>query len=268
MNYLSTFYHYALYQPLFNALVLLYQYVPGHDIGVAIIILTLIIRFILYPFSKKSIESQRALQKIQPHVNEAREKYKNDKEKQSQEIMKIYGEHKINPLSSCLPMLIQLPIIFTIYRVFQHGLSSNGLEVLYSFVPNPGHINSMFFGVIDLAAGKNIILAVLAGGLQFIQSWMLMRKRDKKKDAEGDTKSKKSPTEAAQQQVEAMTQAFSRNTLYVFPLITVWFGYALPAGLPLYWIVTTLFAIGQQYLLERHDKKVAEKQEAQNSANA
>ena len=250
MNIFYLFYQHVLYDPLFNALVFLYNTVAFHNMGVAIILLTLIIRFALYPLSRQAIQSQRALQKMQPLVNEIREKYKDNKEMQSKEMMKVYSENKVNPLSSCLPLIVQAVLLIALYRVFQSGLNSSGFEHLYPFVAKPASIDTGFLGFINLAAAKNIVLAVIAGGLQFVQSWMLLRKQKA-----ASPSSLKTP--GAKQSPEEMSQALSRNMTYLFPLMTVWFGYALPAGLPLYWIVTTLFAIAQQYLLERADNKKA-----------
>lgn len=112
------FFYIILYQPLFNALVLLYDYVPGHDFGVAIIFLTLIIRFILYPISVKAVSSQKGLQKLQPKILEVQKKYKDEKEKQAKEILELYKTEKINPFSGLLLAIIQIPILIALYRVF------------------------------------------------------------------------------------------------------------------------------------------------------
>ena len=253
MNIFSTIYQTVLYDPLFNALVFLYNTVAFRNMGVAIILLTLVIRFALYPVSRKAIQTQRAMQKMQPAINEIREKYKNDKEAQSREMMKVYAEHKMNPLSSCLPLIVQAVLLIALYHVFESGLNSAGFEHLYPFVTNPGHIDTTFLGFIDLAARGNIALAILAGGLQFIQSWMLLRKQKK-------ASALTPKAEATKKSPEEMSQTLSRNMAYLFPFMTIYFGYALPAGLPLYWIVTTLFAIAQQWLLERADKRKEAKQ--------
>src|SRR5688572_820076 len=108
----------VLYYPLFNLLVLIYNYLPGHDFGIAIIVLTIIIRFILYPVSVKALNSQKALQKLQPQIQELQKKYKDDKEKQAKETLELYRREKINPFSGLLLALIQLPILIALYNVF------------------------------------------------------------------------------------------------------------------------------------------------------
>jgi YidC/Oxa1 family membrane protein insertase len=139
-----------LFRPLYNAMIFIVDLLPGHEVWIAIVLLTLLIKFILYPLSMSSIKSQRAMQELQPKLNEIREKYKDDKQKQSQEMMKFYRKNKINPLSSCLPLLIQLPILIGLYRVFRDGLNPDSLVYLYSFVSAPEFINNMFLGI-DLA---------------------------------------------------------------------------------------------------------------------
>jgi YidC/Oxa1 family membrane protein insertase len=168
MNFFISAFNIVLYQPLFNALVFLYQFLPGKDFGIAVITLTIIIRIILYPLMLKSIKSQKMLSELQPKIQEIQQKYKNDKEKQAKEMMSLYQKEKINPFGGCLPLLIQLPILIALYRVFWRGLQPGVISHLYSFVPNPGVINPIFFGLINLAE-SNFGLAIFAGISQFFQ---------------------------------------------------------------------------------------------------
>ena len=123
----------------------------------------------------KSIKSQRAMQSLQPKMNEIKNKHKDNKEEQTKALMAFYKENKISPFSSCLPMLIQLPIIFALYRVFRDGLNESSYEHLYSFVSVPEELNPFFIGLVNMSEA-NIILAVLAGIFQFVQAKMLMPK--------------------------------------------------------------------------------------------
>ena len=127
-------YNNIIYYPLLNLLVFFYHYIP--DIGVVIVLLTLLIRAILAPSFHKSLKSQKAMTDLQPKMNEVKEKYKNDKEGQARAMMQLYKDHKVNPLSSCLPLLIQFPILIALYQVFSKALG-NHLSGLYSFVPKP-----------------------------------------------------------------------------------------------------------------------------------
>ncbi|MFH0873800.1 MAG: YidC/Oxa1 family membrane protein insertase [Candidatus Komeilibacteria bacterium] len=230
MNILVTIF----YQPLFNLLVWLYNVIPGHDMGVTIIALTVIIRLILYPLAQRAIVSQRAMQTLQPKIDQLREELKNDKEKLSKELMELYKREKINPVSSCLPVLIQLPFLFALFAVFNSGLNNGGFELLYPFVKNPGSLNTMAFGFFDLVQ-KNIPLAVITGILQFVQTKMLMV-------------SNKNKTMGT----STMTKAMNQQMLYMMPIFTIIIGASLAAGITLYWLITTLFSIGQQYFLLRH----------------
>jgi YidC/Oxa1 family membrane protein insertase len=113
---ISSLFTTVLYQPLFNALVFIYDIIPV--LGITIIIITVIIRVILLPLSKKAIESQKKMQELQPELKEIQEKYKNDKQKKGEEMMKLYKKRKINPAAGCLPLIIQLVILIALYRVF------------------------------------------------------------------------------------------------------------------------------------------------------
>ncbi len=231
---MSTIFFTIFYQPLYNALIFLYHIVPGNDIGIAIILLTVLIKLILFPFSIQSIKSQKALQDIQPKINELKVKYKDDKEAMSREMMKIYKENKVNPFSSCLPLLIQLPFLFAVYRVFMSGLTKESFDALYSFIPNPEHINAISFGFLDLSKPQ-IALAVLAGLAQFMQTKMLTRTKPAiKGDGSKD---------------EGMASMMNKQMMFMMPILTVIIGMSLPGGLALYWLTTTLLMVAQQYYL-------------------
>ena len=237
MNILSTFFNTILYQPLLNLLIIFYAYLPGHDFGVAVIILTLLIKIVLSPTSLKAARSQRALSKLQPKIKEIQDKYKNDKAKQSQAMMEMYQKEKINPLSGCFPILIQLPILIAMYQVFLRGLTSEALRnSLYSFVPYPSSINLVFLGIIDLSQ-PSIFLAILAGVLQFFQSKLSIVSNKAK---EGKDSNKKDFSSMMQNQM-----------LYFFPLLTVFIVWKFGSIIGLYWVVSALFSIGEQYIIKK-----------------
>jgi len=229
MNIFSLLYNEVIYRPLFNGLIFLYNVIPGHDFGVAIVVLTIVIRIILYPLNQKAIKSQKEMQVIQPKIKEVQQKYKDDKEKQGRALMELYKEHKINPASGCLPILVQLPILWGLFSVLRAGLKPESLVKLYSFVAHPGVINNMFLGILDLSQ-KSIVLAVLAGIAQFIQSKMITPQTTSSSGSD-------------------FASVMSKQMLYFFPLFTVFIAASLPAGLGLYWVTTTVFGIGQQYFV-------------------
>ncbi len=242
MDFFINAFNVILYQPLFNALVLLYQFLPGKDFGVAIIVLTIIIRLILYPLMMKSIKSQKAISGLQPKIQEVQQKYKEDKQKQAKEMMSLYQKEKINPFGGCLPFLIQLPVMIALYRVFWRGMDPEAMNQLYGFVPDPGAIDPFFLGAINLS--QSILwLAVLAGILQFFQTKMIMAKKNKK------------PKEKKTNQMAQFSDVMQKQMLYFFPVFTVIILLNLPSAIALYWIITALFSIFQQRLVFKKQPK-------------
>ena len=153
-----------LVQPLFNLLILLTVWVPGHSLGWAIIALTLLIRLVLIPSAAEAIKQQAKMRALQPKLALIQETFKDNKEELAKEMMALYKEFNVHPLGSCLPLLIQLPILLAMFSVFRSGLDTSHFSLLYKFVPHPTTINSLFFGV-NLSK-PNIIFAVTAGILQ------------------------------------------------------------------------------------------------------
>ena len=236
------------YQPILNLLVFLYNNLSFQDLGVAIILLTVIIKAILWPFGKRAIKSQKALQELQPKIDALKKQYGDDKVELSRATMNLYKESKINPLSSCFPMLIQLPFLFAVYRVFMDGLG-NKLDLVYPFIYKPEVIHSVFLGFLDLNK-SSIYLAVLAGLAQFWQAKMMSTKKPIIKT--DDSKD------------ESMTAIMNKQMLYFMPAITIFIGASLPGGLTLYWLVITLLTVLQQIIifksldLKKEDSKTIE----------
>lgn len=184
------------------------------------------------PSFHKSLKAQRQMAEMQPKLNAIREQHKGNKESEAKALMEFYKENKTNPFASCLPLLIQLPLLIALYRVFILGLNGSSLSTdLYSFVHNPGSISPLFLHLIDLSK-PSLVFGIIAGLVQFVQSKMML----------------------PQGKTDATTKALSVQTLYLLPALTILFSLKLPAGLPLYWIVTTLFAVGQQYYIIRLNK--------------
>ena len=234
MSSIFAFFRIVLYTPLFNALIFFSNFMPKHDLGLAIIALTVVIRFLFFPLSIKSQRSQRALNAINPQIQAIKEKHKNDQAAQGAALMQLYKENNINPVAGCLPILIQLPILIALYRAFIAGLNPQSLTMLYPFVHNPGIINPLFLGFLNIS-GRNIILALVAGLLQFLQAKQSMAYM--KSSGAGSNPS---------------LNALNTQMLYFFPVMIVVIGWNLPAGLILYWITTTAFSIGEQLYLRRN----------------
>ena len=240
-------FHTLLYQPIFNLLVFLYNVIPGGDIGFAIIALTILIKVALWPLMHSSLKSQKALQEIQPKIEELKEKHKDDREALAKEMMELYQNEKVNPLSSCLPILVQLPILIALYRVLLVGFDPSQFDQLYAWVANPGEINNVFLGLIDLGE-TSIFLAVLAGIFQFFQTKMLMAKKPPAQVAK-----------SAGAKDENMLASMIKTMMYFMPVITVVIGATLPGGLTLYWVTVNAFSIFQQAIAFKDIKKVEEK---------
>lgn len=253
---MTAFYHNFFYVPLFNLLVFIYNTVAAHDLGVAIIVLTIVIRLLLYPLSLKSIRAQKDMQDLQPKLEALKKQYSGNKEKLAEATMKLYKEEKVNPLSSCLPLLLQLPFFIALFQVFRNGTKPESLAVLYPFVTNPGVINHLgFWGIVDLSL-PSPLFALLAGVAQFWQGHMLVRRKPTiKSDASKD---------------EEFATIMNQQMTYVMPVVTVIIGWRFPAGLALYWFLTTLLLALQQWYIFHVDghKEKAQKDAAITPTNS
>lgn len=235
MEILTSLFNTILYKPLFNLLIIIYYYIPPHDLGVSIIILTLIIKIFLYPVTLQSFISQKKMSALQPKIKEIQKKYKT-KEEQSRALMELYKKEKINPFSGCFPLLVQLIILIALFRVFWGGITFETLKNLYSFVPYPRQISPLFLGILDLSK-PDIFLAFLAGFLQYFQakeiskhSFPSLNKKD-------------------------FSYLFQKQTQYFFPFFTFLILLKTPAAVSLYWIVSLIFGIFQYSLLPKEKLK-------------
>lgn len=234
-----------LYQPLLNILVLVYQYVSFRDFGLAIIFLTILIRLILAPFLQMNLKQQRAIGRLQPEIKKIQQEYKNDKERQSRELLALYGKHKINPFFSLLFLVIQIPVMIALYHVLLGGVNG-GPEAgpgFYSFVAPPEAFNYYFLGLVNLRE-RSFVLAVLASVAQYFQSklqilWQSLPASDGKK------------------QESTSTQKMGQIMVLVGPILTfvaLW-SWNLPGAIALFWLVSTVFSLGQQLIIYQSEIK-------------
>ena len=221
-----------------------------HNYGVAIILLTVLIRLILYPLMQKQMVSMREMQKIQPLMKAVQDKYKNDKERLNKELMALYKEHKVNPMSGCLPLLIQMPILILLFqtlRVFEYHIPNtkiiNGgflwIANQYTVMENSELVTKAglalserlipfgFFGIEHIG-----ILPFLVAGSMYIQQKMT------------------SPGGAAGKDGGSSAQTQKMMTI-MMPLLIGFMSFSLPSGLTLYWFTSTLLGIGQQHLINK-----------------
>jgi YidC/Oxa1 family membrane protein insertase len=237
---MMSFFDSFVYNPLYNILIFLYNTIPGQDFGIAIIITTLLLKFALVPLSQQQIESQKKMQELQPQIKALQHKYKDNKEKQNLALMEFYKEQKVNPVAGCLPLIIQLTFLIAIYRVLIN-ISEAGLSVqkehLYAFVQAPETIHHLFLGIVNLSH-PSYFFAITAAAAQYYQTKMMIVRQPKpeaKKDGEAPD----------------FAQIMMQQMLIIGPLLTLFIGFTFPAGLSLYWLVSTLFMVVQQEFIFR-----------------
>lgn len=226
---MSFLYHTFIYDPILNLLVFLYQTLAFHDLGVAIIIATLIVRTILFPLFQKSAHHQTVIQAIQPKIKKIQDDHKGDKEKEVQALLALYKEHQVNPFSGFLLLFLQLPVLIALYQIFLHSLSIESLTGLYSFVAPPASLNTTLLGLIDLSK-PSILMVCAAALMQFIHG---------------------RATIAAQQSVDASSPAarMGRQMTYIAPVITIVIFINFPAAVGLYWFTSSLYSVVQQGII-------------------
>lgn len=257
LNTLGSVFNIAILVPITNILVTIYHFlylihIPS-ALGFAIILLTVLIRVVLYPFVSAQIKSTAKMQKVAPHIASIKEKHKKDARKQQEETMKLYKEHGINPAGGCLPSLVQVPIIWGLYRVLETVVVANSLASiqkinngLYSFL-SFAHIDHVwdvnFFGL-PLSASPSklftvmpliLLVPVITAVFQFILSKMMLPES--------------TPGKAANKNAADFQTTFQSQSLFIFPIMIGFFSFSFPVGLSLYWNTFTIFGILQQYLL-------------------
>ncbi len=220
-----------LYRPILNALVLVYNHLSFGSWGLAVIIITVIIRIILFPFFHKASRSQAIMQKIQPQIKDITDRHQNNKEKQMREIMALYQKHRVNPFSSFGLLFIQLPVLIALYLVFLRGLTPDNLSLLYSFVSAPLHVDFTFLWLINLKE-SSIIIVVVAAALQYLQARLSLPRRQ--------------PAAAV-----SSAERLGRQMSFIGPVVTLLVLINLPSVIGIYWITTSAFSIFQQLIINR-----------------
>lgn len=245
---MSSLFQTFLVEPLYNALIFIINHLPFADLGFAVIILTIIVRFALYPISRNAIQSQIKMREIQPKLRELQEKHKDDRQKLAMEMMELYRSNNVKPFSSFLLILIQLPIIFALYFVFlREGLPEINPELLYSFINTPVSIETLFLGAIDLT-GKSIILAFAAAFSQFIQAHIMIAKTNSMTDAHSENLDPNSKEKMMQDMMKGMQVQMK----YVMPIFMYFISYSLGAVIALYFTISNLFSIFQELYIKKN----------------
>ncbi len=249
-------------QPITNVMVGIYHllvmlHVPS-ALGFSIILLTVVIRLVLYPLMAQQLKSSKKMQEIAPELSKIKAQFKDNPQRQQAETMLLYKRYGINPAAGCLPVIIQLPVIWGLYNVLQHVVKPNALNDINKLVYTDSlklhqAWDTHFFG---LPLGKTpadligtvgvlvLLLPILTGVTQFIQSKMMLP------PTPATPKDPKAKSDTASD----FAAAFQTQSLYIFPLMIGFFSYRFPAGLSFYWITFTVFGIIQQYLMQRGTK--------------
>lgn len=235
---ISSIYHTLFYDPLYNGLVFLLSVLPEWvDVGMAIIIFTVIVKLILFPLSKASIKNQIQMKELEPKVAEIKKRVKNTQE-QSMEILKLYKEYKLNPFSGIFLVLIQIPIIIALYRVFLvGGLPTIHTEILYPFIQAPLHAVDMHLFSIDISA-KSMLLAFLAAVSQFFQV----------KYSIPEIKIDKTQPPSFKND---LARSMNVQMKYILPIIVFFIAYSVNAAIAIYWVTSNVFAIAQELFVRR-----------------
>lgn len=220
-----------LITPLTTTLIFFYHLLGG-NLGLAIIALTVALRLLLFPLTLPSLKSMKIQRDIKPELDRLQKKHKGDRQKLATAQMELFRQKGVNPLAGCLPQILQLVVLIALYRVFISNLQNGGLNHQFLFW--------------DLSAkDPYFILPVLAAVSQFILSKMMFP---------AVTQEHKVAHEAKDEQ-EDFASALQRQNLFMFPILTLFLGLQFPAGLMLYWFISTLLQIPQQWVVLRSKSK-------------
>lgn len=237
-------FHTIIYQPIYNALAFTIGIIPGGDVGIAIVLITLLVRLILFPLSLKAIRTQIAMRAIDPQLKALREELKDKKEELARRTMALFKENNVNPFASFLFIFIQLPIIIGLYTVLRAQSKAVSFDpgVLYSFVHAPLHASLLFLGLINLA-GKSVLLAAIVLITQYIYARLMTPA----------TQPKTADAKPATFQ-EDLAKSMNLQMRYVFPLMLGAIAYFASAAIALYFVVSNIFSIGQELAVRRIHK--------------
>jgi YidC/Oxa1 family membrane protein insertase len=233
-----------LIQPIYNVFIYLIGVMPHGDVGLAIIVLTLVVRAIFYPAFAANIRTQIGMQAVQGEMDEINETYKDNPTERSKRTMELLRKNKIRPFSSFLALIIQMPILIALYQAFfRQGLPKVATKLLYAFVPVPQEVTMVFLGVVNLGAAHNIILALIVAGLQYAVMWLSVSR------VQSTTKT--NPDRAAAQRTQ------QQLLLYFMPGLMGVLTYSFPAAAGLYFATSNLVSLGQEWLIRRKYKPVS-----------
>jgi YidC/Oxa1 family membrane protein insertase len=232
---ITNFFHTVLYNPIYNLLIFFVDVVPNGDVGIAVILVTLIVKLIISPFSVSAMKTQRRMKFLEPELKRIKEDHKDDRVLQAQKTMELYKNNGVKPFASMFAMFLQLPVIIALYLVFRHEhLLSPNVGLIYHFIALPTHISPLFLGIFP-TTGHTIVLAILAAISQYVLAYFTIPVPEK---TEGAT-----PGGA-----EDFTRMLSLQSRFVMPAIIGFVAYTAGA-LALYFITSSVFGIVQEFYI-------------------
>jgi YidC/Oxa1 family membrane protein insertase len=250
------FFETIIYIPLLNALFFLTSFSPWSDIGISIVLLTIIVRFALFPVTHASTKTQAKMRELEPVLNKIKEDHKNDQDAQARKMIELYKEHGLNPAIGCLTLLIQIPVVLGLFWVFK-DIHANPMllgnvyvspssildtSLLYPFTPIPAFVRTSFLGIFDIT-GKSLVLALLAGVTQYIQSALSMPGGKLTLKSTGSFK-------------EDLMQNMKFQMRYFLPVMVAVFAYSVSAAVALYWVTSNVFTVVHELIIHREAKKL------------
>lgn len=240
---MSALWNTIFYQPIYNILIFIIDNITFGDVGFAIILVTIIVKLALSPLTKKSIKSQILMKRMEPELKQIKKDFPN-KEEQAKKTFELYKKYGTNPFSGCLVVILQLPVIFALYYVFYKGLSIDS-SLIYSFIQIPTNLHTNFLGLIEMAS-KSIFLGIFAGVTQFIQGYLSAPIKAKKIEIvkEGAINEPKTFQ-------EQLSDSMQMNVRYVLPVFIAFIAWKISAAVALYWIVSNMFTIAQEWYIRR-----------------
>jgi len=223
-------------RPFYNALIFLVDFITS-DLGLAVIILTVIFRFIIFPLSKSQIKTQIKMRDIQEPLKEIKKEYKNNPQEMGKKMMELYKDNEIKPFAGFLLLFIQLPLLFGFYYMFlRAGLPEINIDLIYSFIPYPDIIDTNFFGI-NLTS-KSVLLAMLASTTQYFQLKFLLPNNDPNKNPDKGS-------------IEDVMQGVQKQMVYVMPVIMLFISYSFGAIIALYFVTSNIFSIAQEFYIKK-----------------
>jgi YidC/Oxa1 family membrane protein insertase len=231
----------VLYQPIYNILVFIINNITFGDVGFAIILVTIIVKLVLSPLTKKSIKSQILMKRMEPELKQIKKDFPN-KEEQAKKTFELYKKYGTNPFSGCLVVIIQLPVILALYYVFYKGLSID-TNLIYSFINTPPSLHTNFLGLVEMSS-HSLFLGILAGVTQFVQGYLSTPVKQKAEIVKTGANEPK-PFQ------EQLADSMQMNVRYILPIFIAFIAWKISAAVALYWIVSNMFTIVQEWIIRK-----------------